>query len=105
MIRRDQDQSFTWSGAGFDPAAVITLNIAGRTSAPVTCTALARSGAVTIPVSLLASYSPNSIGTLTATVSNSGASMPATNLQLKNGSTMLVIVSQSSSDSRPVFFQ
>jgi hypothetical protein len=108
-IRRDRDQTITWNGAAFDADATVTIFLSGSTAAPVTCTASARAGTVTIPASLLASllttYAGNSIGTITATLNASGSFVPHALFQLRNGNTLLLLVSWSTSDSRPAAFQ
>jgi uncharacterized protein (TIGR03437 family) len=103
-VSRNQDQTITWNGAAFDAGATVNISLTGS-AAPVTCKAPASTGSVTIPASLLSSYAPNAIGTLTINLSESGTFLPHAQFQLKDGTTFLMVVSFSSSDSRPVFFQ
>jgi uncharacterized protein (TIGR03437 family) len=103
-LRRDQDQTITWNGAAFAAGATVNINLSG-TPTLIGCTAPAGTGAVTIPASLLSGYAANTIGTLTAGLSESGSFPPHAQFQLQNGNTLLMFVSFSSSDSRPVAFQ
>jgi hypothetical protein len=103
-LRRDQDQTITWNGAAFDAGATVHINLSG-TAALVACTVPAGNGTVTIPASLLSGYTANTIGMLTASLNESGSFLPHSQFQLKNGSTLLMFVSFSSADSRPVAFQ
>jgi len=103
-ISRNQDQTFSWNGAAFDAGASVNLVLSGGT-APVICTVSANTGTVTIPASLLSGYSANTIGTLTINLNESGFFLPHVEFQLQNGSTLLMFVSFSSADSRPVAFQ
>jgi hypothetical protein len=104
FVSRSQDQTITWNGSAFDAGASVNLFLSGSTST-VTCTAPANAGTVTIPASLLSSYAANTIGTLNINLNESGFFLPHAQFQLKDGSTLLMIVSFSSYDSRPVFFQ
>jgi uncharacterized protein (TIGR03437 family) len=104
FVSRSQDQTITWNGSAFDAGASVNLFLSGST-ATVTCTAPANAGTVTIPASLLSSYAANTIGTLNINLNESGFFLPHAQFQLKDGSTLLMIVSFSSYDSRPVFFQ
>ncbi len=103
-VQRNQDQTITWNGSAFDAGASVNLYLSGST-ATVTCRAPANAGTVTIPASLLSGIAANTIGTLTISLGESGFYLPHAQFQLKNGSTLLTIVSFSSNDSRPVFFQ
>jgi uncharacterized protein (TIGR03437 family) len=103
-VQRSQDQTITWNGAAFDAGATVNLYLSGST-ATVTCTAPAHAGTVTIPSSLLSGIAANTIGTLTINLGESGFYLPHAQFQLKDGSTLLMVVSFSSNDSRPVFFQ
>ena len=103
-LRRDRDQTITWNGAAFDSGATVYISLSGA-SAFVYCTAPAGAGTVTIPASMLSDYAANTIGTITASLNESGAFLPHAQFQLKSGDTLLMFVSFSSSDSRPVFFQ
>lgn len=104
-LRRDQDQTIAWNGAAFDAGATVNVLLSGSTAAPVSCTVPAAAGAVTIPAALLAAYTGNTIGTVTATLSESGPFMRHAQFRLQNGGTLLMLVSYSSGDSRPVVFQ
>lgn len=103
-INRTQDQTISWNGAAFDAGATVNISL-DTTSPVVTCNVPAATGTVTIPASMLSNISPNTIGTLMIGLNESGAFLPHAELQLTNGSTLLMIVSFSSSDARPIFFQ
>jgi uncharacterized protein (TIGR03437 family) len=103
-MRRDQDQTITWNGAAFDAGATVHINLSG-TAALVTCTVPAGTGTVTIPAALLSGFAANTIGTLTVNLNESGSFLPHAQFQLQNGSTLLVVVSFSSNDSRAAAFQ
>jgi hypothetical protein len=103
-VSRNQDQTITWNGAAFDAGATVNVYLSGGT-AGVTCTAPANAGTVTIPASFLSGYTGNTIGTLTINLGESGYFLPHAQFQLQNGTTLLMVVSFSSDDSRPVFFQ
>jgi uncharacterized protein (TIGR03437 family) len=103
-VSRNRDQTITWNGAAFDAGATVNIYLSGST-APVTCTAPASAGTVTIPASLLSGYAANTIGTLSINLNESGFFLPHAQFQLHNGTTLLMVVSFSSNDSRPVFFQ
>jgi uncharacterized protein (TIGR03437 family) len=103
-VSRNQDQTITWNGAAFDAGATVSIVLSGST-AIVSCTAPASAGTVTIPASILSGYTGNTIGTLIIHLNESGFFLPHAQFQLKNGTTLLLIVSFSSDDSRPVFFQ
>jgi uncharacterized protein (TIGR03437 family) len=103
-VNHTQDQTFTWNGAEFDAGATVNI-VLSASPAIVGCTAPANAGTVTIPAALLSGYTPNTIGTLTINLNESGAFLPHAQFQLKDGATLQMIVSFSSNDSRPVFFQ
>jgi uncharacterized protein (TIGR03437 family) len=103
-VSRNQDQTITWNGAAFDAGATVNI-VLSASPAIVSCTAPASAGTVTIPASLLSAYSGNTIGTLTINLNESGFFLPHAQFQVKDGSTLLMLVSFSSGDSRPVFFQ
>jgi uncharacterized protein (TIGR03437 family) len=103
-VQRNQDQTITWNGAAFDAGATVSIVLSGS-PAIVSCTAPASAGTVTIPASLLAGYTGNTIGTLIINLNESGFFLPHAQFQLKDGSTLLMVVSFSSNDSRPAFFQ
>jgi uncharacterized protein (TIGR03437 family) len=103
-LRRDQDQVITWNGAAFDAGATVNVNLSGA-AAVVNCAIPATSGAATIPALLLSAYAASSIGTLTVSLNESGFFLPHAQFQLEDGATLLMFVSFSSGDSRPVAFQ
>jgi uncharacterized protein (TIGR03437 family) len=103
-VSRNRDQTITWNGSAFDAGATVNIYLSGS-GATVTCTAPASAGTVTIPAALLSGYVSNTIGTLNINLGESGFFLPHAQFQLKNGTTLLTIVSFSSNDSRPVFFQ
>lgn len=103
-VSRNRDQTITWNGAAFDAGATVNIVLSGST-AIVSCTAPASAGTVTIPASLLSGYTENTIGTLTINLSESGFFLPHAQLKLHGFNTLQMVVSFSSNDSRPVFFQ
>ena len=103
-VSRNRDQTITWNGAAFDAGATVNIYLSGST-APITCTSPASAGTVTIPASLLSGYAANTIGTLSINLNESGFFLPHAQFQLHDGTTLLMVVSFSSNDSRPVFFQ
>jgi hypothetical protein len=104
-IRRDQDQTINWNAAGLDAGATVSVYLNGITTASVTCSVPAIAGHVTIPAGLLAAYTGNTIGTITATLNEAGSFLPHAQFVLQGGNTLIVYVSWSTSDSRPVSFQ
>jgi uncharacterized protein (TIGR03437 family) len=104
-IRRDQDQTISWNGAAFDAGATVNIYLNGNTQPQISCTVPATAGTVTMPAALLAAYSPNTIGTLTANLTESGSFVPHAQFALQNGNTLLMLVSYFTLDSRPVVFQ
>lgn len=103
-MNHTQDQTIAWNGAAFDAGATVNISLEG--SGPlVSCVAPASAGTITIPAAMLAGVSPNTIGTLTIDLNEAASFLPHAQLQLTNGNTLLTIVSFSSEDSRPVFFQ
>jgi hypothetical protein len=102
-LSHNRDQTITWNGAAFDAGATVYIYLSGI-AATIACTAPANAGTVTIPAPLLSSYA-NTIGTLTINLDESGFFLPHAQFQLKDGTTLLIVVSFSSGDSRPVFFQ
>src|SRR6185437_9603209 len=103
-LRRDQDQTVTWNGAPFDTGATVNIFVSGA-GASVTCTASAATGSVTIPAALLSAYTANALGTITASLNESGSAVPHTQFTLQNGGNLLMLVTYSTVDSRPVVFQ
>ena len=103
-LRRNQDQTVTWNGTAFDPATIVTASLSGATQT-ISCTAMARTGSLTIPQALLSSFPGASIGSLFLNASPAGASIPHALLKTKSGDTLLLLVSYTTSDTRPVDFQ
>jgi hypothetical protein len=103
-LRRDRDQTITWNGAAVDPSSTLNLTLKSAASA-ISCVAPASAGSLTVPADLLSSFSPASIGTVTAQIQPSPSALPYTLLRTSDGKTLLVFASFSSSDSRPVDFQ
>ncbi len=102
LFNRTQNQTLSWNGSAFDSGATVYVSLSGSAT-PVSCTVAANAGSVTIPASLLASFAD--IGTLTISLNEASSFLPHALLQLTNGNTLLTIVSFSSEDARPVFFQ
>ena len=109
-FRRDQDQVILWNGASFDSTSKVSLNLTGRgpdgiSRRVVTCSASASTGSLTIPASLLATFSQQSIGSLNLQATPSLETLPHMLLKTKKGDTLILYVPYSSSDSRPVDFR
>ena len=100
-MNRSVDQTVTWNGAAFDSGAILNLALPGR----VNCTAPANSGTLTIPAALLGQAPGSTLGTVLLTVTEAGSYMPHTQLRLVNGSTLLMLVNYSTSETAPVDFQ
>lgn len=102
-----QDQTITWNGTAYDSSAILQLSVSQNPafSPSIVCFAPAQSGALTIPANLLGQFSPGGVGTLSVSVTESGAGIPAANFTLSNGSPLLMLVSRGSTDTRPVDFK
>jgi hypothetical protein len=102
-----QDQTITWNGSAYDSNAILQLSVSQNLgiSPAVVCFAPAQSGALTIPANLLAQFSPGGVGTLSVSVTESGAGIPVANFTLADGSALLMLVSRGSTDTRPVDFK
>jgi uncharacterized protein (TIGR03437 family) len=102
-----QDQTITWNGGAYDSNAILQLSVSQNPGIPpaIVCFAPAQSGALMIPANLLMPFSPGGVGTLSVSVSESGAGIPAANYTLSDGSPLLMLVSRGSSDTRPVDFK
>jgi hypothetical protein len=99
-LKRDSDQTLTWSGDRFNSNAIATAVLtwpADTRNNRLTCTTSARSGKVTIPAKILTQV-PVTAATLSLTV-NSTSYLPADIV----GSPFTI--QNSSSDTRPVDIQ
>jgi len=105
ILRRNQDQTIAWNGSAFDANASVNLSIVGNGAPPVSCVAPAAAGSVVIPSALLNAFPAGTLATLTISARESGAGMPHGELPLKSGANLLMLVSLSSSDSRPAVLQ
>jgi uncharacterized protein (TIGR03437 family) len=106
-IQTDRNQTITWDASGFDAGAIMQLSLSAGPYGPasITCFAAAQGGALTIPSNLLRLFTPGGAGVVTASVVESGAAMPHANFQLSGGIPLLMLVSEGSTDTRPVDFQ
>jgi hypothetical protein len=129
VIPLGQDKTITWNGRDFDAGAALQLSLnplnplslavpgfgsfllgdfaavsfsSNFNSAGVTCFASAQAGNLTIPANMLAQFSSGGVGALSVSVTESGAMLPFTNVQAAGA---LILVNQSSTDTRPVDFK
>ena len=107
---RNSDQTITWNGTPFDPTATIAVSLTGHASGGTTrmgviCYGPASAGSLAIPASFLANFAPQSIAALDVRVSSSGLIPQHTVLQTKSGNTLVIYLSYSTDDRRPVDFQ
>ena len=101
---RNQSQTLTWNGAGFDPAAIAQVSLSGSTQF-VSCAVPAQAGSATIPAPMLAPFAANTIGTLSITVTPGPAATPGTSFRTTSGIPLAFVVGYTTSDTRPVDFQ
>ncbi len=109
-LNRSQDQTLNWNGSNFDSGAMANVQLSGNSAGgtgtvSVSCQTPANGGALTLPAALLSQFAGSSLGTLAVTVNETGASMPHAQFILRNGGALLMLVSYSTGDSRPVDFQ
>ena len=106
-LNRSQSQTITWNGSGFDSSATLRLSLTAQyPGSPVlTCSAPAQTGTLTLPSNLLTQFNAGSAGALSMTVNEAGSAIPYAQFNQKDGSPLLMIVSWSSTDARPVDFQ
>jgi uncharacterized protein (TIGR03437 family) len=106
-IQPGQDQTITWYSGGFDSGAILQLSVSANDFAPpsVLCFAPAEAGTLTIPGSALAQFTSGGVGTLSASVYESGAAIPHANFILSDGTPLLMLVIRGSTDTRPVDFK
>ncbi len=106
-VTSSQDQTMTWNGSAYDSNAILQLSVSQNPgfSPAIVCFAPAQTGALTIPANLLAQFTPGGVGTLSASVTESGSGIPAANFMLSNGTPLLMLVSRGSTDTRPVDFK
>jgi uncharacterized protein (TIGR03437 family) len=100
---RNQDQTIKWNGAAFGSGATLNAILTGASS--VSCSVPASAGALTIPAAILAQFAANSLGTLELNITESGSSLPHALFKLQNGSTLLMLVNYTASETLPVDFQ
>lgn len=105
-IARTQAQTLTWNDTGFDSGAVVHLSLSGTAAsggfAAINCSVAAAGGTLTIPADLLSNFAAGILGSLVISVQETGASIPHTQFRLTDGSTLLMYVNYSSSESLPV---
>jgi uncharacterized protein (TIGR03437 family) len=106
-ITSSQDQTISWNGTVYDSNAILQLSVSQilGLSPPIVCFAPAQDGALTIRANLLARFTIGGVGTLSVSVTESGAGIPAANFTLSDGSPLLMLVSRGSTDTRPVDFK
>jgi len=106
-LNRGQSQAITWNGSGFDSNATLRLSLTAQyPGSPVlTCRVPAQTGTLTLPSNLLAQFNTGSAGAISVSVNEPGSGMPFAQFKQMDGSPLLMIVSWSSTDARPVDFQ
>ncbi|HTA46104.1 MAG TPA: hypothetical protein VK789_26855 [Bryobacteraceae bacterium] len=106
---RNQDQMITWNAASFDSSAILTATLSGPQSGTTTrqlsCSVPANSGKLTIPASLLDQFAGGNLGTLQINIGEPAAAMPHALLKLKNGTTLLMLVTSSPAETIPADIQ
>ena len=105
-FNRSQDQTITWSGSAYDSTATLQLTLSAQyPGAPVlTCSVPAQNGGVTIPSNLLTQFQSGAAASLSVLVTDTGSGLPYANFSL-TGSPLLMLVTWSSTDARPVDLQ
>jgi uncharacterized protein (TIGR03437 family) len=106
-LNRSQNQTIAWNGSGFDSSAMLRLSLSGQYPglSVLTCSVPAQAGSLILPANLLAQFNSGSTGSLSVSVSETGSGIPYAQFNQVNGSPLLMIVSWSSTDARPVDFQ
>ncbi len=104
QVNRSQNQTITWNGSGYDSTATLNLSLTAPGSLPISCTAPAQAGSLTIPSSLLSLFSAASTGSLSVSVAETGSGIPAAGFASGNNP-FLMLVLWNSTDARPVDFQ
>jgi hypothetical protein len=106
-VQSGQDQTITWNGSSYDSGEILQLSLSDQNFGPPTivCYAPARTGGLTIPGNMLTQFSPGGVGTLSVSVTESGGSIPHANLNLSDGTPLLMLVLRGSTDTRPVDFK
>ena len=106
---RNQDQQITWNSASFDSSAILTVSLSAPQGSAVlqelSCSALANSGKLTIPATLLEKLAGGNLGTLQINITEPAAAIPHATLKLKNGRTLLMLVTSSPAETIPVDIQ
>lgn len=105
-INHSESQTIFWNGSGYDSNAVAHVSLANSYATPgMTCSVPAQAGSVTFPSNLLAQFNAGSEGVLSLIVSETGAGIPHAQFSASGGIPLLMLVTWSSTDSRPVDFQ
>jgi len=106
-LNRTQSQTIAWNGSGFDSSATLQLSLTAQyPGSPVlTCRVPAQTGTLTLPSNLLAQFNAGFAGAVSVSVSEAGTGIPHAQFNQLDGSPLLMIVSWSSTDARPVDFQ
>jgi uncharacterized protein (TIGR03437 family) len=106
-INRKLDRTITWDGSGFDANATLRLLLTEQKNlSPIlSCSIAARVGSVTLPANLLSQFDAGAAGALSVVVSQSGPGVPHGQFKLSSGNSLLILITWSSTDTRPVDFQ
>ncbi|MDE3198630.1 MAG: hypothetical protein KGN84_19945, partial [Acidobacteriota bacterium] len=106
---RASDRSVTWDGSNFNANATVSLRLSGRASdgktLAIVCNGPADTGTLTIPASFLGNFAPKSIGSLDVQIVSDGRIPQHATVQTKLGNTLVLYLSYSTDDQRPVEFQ
>jgi hypothetical protein len=97
------DQTISWNGSALDPQAQATL-ILRSVDGVLYCTAPASAGSVVIPQQLLAKIKPGS-ASISLQINQPYATSPNLSVTESGGSTEIIVVNQTSSDTRPAVLQ
>ena len=98
-LSRATDQTISWNGSDLDPNSGAILNLTSPNQPTLTCNAPAAAGSVVIPKELLTRIAPGA-ATLRLLISQPIENSP----NVLNGDSV-VVVSQTSTDTRPVVLQ
>jgi len=106
-IQSGQDQAIIWHASSYDSGATLQLSLSAQNFGPpsIVCYAPAQTGIFTIPGKMLTQFTPGGVGTLSLSVTESGASIPHANFNLSDGAPLLMLVNRGSTDTRPVDFK
>ena len=106
VVDHTQAKTILWNGTDFDSTALVQLSLTGQGGFPmIRCSAPGSQGSLTIPATLLAPFAAGGVGSLSATLTETGTGAPHYETTSGNGGPSLLLVNWSSSDTRPVDFQ